>query len=314
MSEFKIGGSDIPKIMGVSRFGNALSVYAEKLGLTDNSISADDFDAYVRTRLGLALEGVISEIYSRKHPDESVKCLSGPMSHPEYPWWTGSPDRIVTRQGLDFPLEIKTAGTGMAKEFGLDSIPKEYELQVRWYIGLLGAPFGRLVAILGGNVYREYDIERDLEIENEMKRCAERFINEHLIPRRPPEPDHTSASREAIQALSPGYSEEIIPSTQEADKLAEELRKAEIELDELTVRVNELRHKLMMLIGEKAGIVGSWGVITWRFGKPRAITDWPEVAKELKKALKDKDVKILMRAIEKHTRQIPVRYFKTHFE
>lgn len=165
-----IGGSDIAKIVGLSPFGNALSVYASKVGQAD---PVEDNEAMY---WGRVLEDVVAQEFSRRN-DLKVRRVNAVLQHPEHDWMLANIDRlIVSPEGV---LECKSPGYWGGKhwsgEDGEIKVPDEYLLQVQWYLGVTGLPYGYAAALIGGQNYVDVRVERDDELIAQLIEMGEQF-------------------------------------------------------------------------------------------------------------------------------------------
>ena len=86
-----ITGTDLPKILGLSKYGNALAVWQDKRGeWTD--------DAGEAARWGQLLEEPVAEEWAERN-DTIVERI-GVVANVEYPWMRASLDRVITGSGL----------------------------------------------------------------------------------------------------------------------------------------------------------------------------------------------------------------------
>lgn len=155
-----MGGSEIAKICGVSRFGNALTVYAEKTGRSTEPDEDNEILYWGRT-----LEEVVAKEFVKRN-GLKVRRVNSILQHPDYPWALANIDRlIVSPEGV---LECKAPGFWTGKDWFDDEgeavIPDEYLLQVQWYLGVMGLPYGYAAGLLGGQKYVDVRVERDDEL------------------------------------------------------------------------------------------------------------------------------------------------------
>jgi hypothetical protein len=90
------------------------------------------------------------------------------------------------------PLEIKSASEftrGKWGPTGTDDAPTYYCTQMHWQIGLSGAPFGRIVALLGADDLRVYTIQRDEQVLAFLRNAADEFW-QRVLERKPPPLDY----------------------------------------------------------------------------------------------------------------------------
>lgn len=212
---YGIGSSDVPAILGLSRFQSPLSLYHEKLGLTRPSAAYREHAEW-----GLILEEPIAQRYAR----ETHRVVQNPnrdgqwsiARRPDRPWMIASVDRFVVGHtgdgGMPLPqpgvgvLEIKNAHLMMRDEWTGDESnhepPVEYQVQLQHQLAVTGAQWGSIAALIGGVSFLWQDLARDedliarlIDLETDFRR--------RLELRDPPSADGSEATRETLKALYP---------------------------------------------------------------------------------------------------------------
>jgi predicted phage-related endonuclease len=154
----------------------------------------------------------------------------GLIRNAEAPWMLASVDALVLESegGLDtgqwVPLEIKTSRgyEGFGTE-GTDEIPRDYWCQVAWQAMVVGSDHGFLGVLLPNHQVRLYEVRFDSDWDW-MRRVAEEFRAEHLIPENPPMVEGTSEElhvMKRVQLLDP---ETVINADDELSSLIAELK------------------------------------------------------------------------------------------
>lgn len=167
-----ITGTDVGKIMGVSKWGTAMDVWRDKMGL---NLPIEDNESMLWGRI---LEDVIAMEYSRRNDVAYYKPTT--IKYGKETWMLGSPDGIIVdEQGKDlYGLEIKTSRSFKTFSSG---IPADYEYQCRWYMMIMDMPHWDLAALIMGSEYKQFRVERDMNIEEEMiKKCGDFWFNNVL--------------------------------------------------------------------------------------------------------------------------------------
>ncbi|MFW9929136.1 MAG: lambda-exonuclease family protein, partial [Candidatus Thorarchaeota archaeon] len=123
-----IGGSDVAKICGVSKYGSPLTVYNEKKGLNEPQKKS------IALELGTLLESWISQKYQNTTGN---KVTNHPplIRHKKYDFMIGNVDGIIEDKNI--LLEIKTERNRM--NWGQENsnhIPFEYLCQVTHYLSI----------------------------------------------------------------------------------------------------------------------------------------------------------------------------------
>lgn len=191
-----IGGSDIGAVLGVSRFGSAMSVFMDKRGLSAPLIETEAM------RFGNLLEDVVAREYALKS-GRKVRRAAGFIRHAEYPWAFANIDRYSDKVGTPRRiLEVKTTGAYAAEDFGevgTDQVPASHVCQTQWYLACAGKDTADLAVLIGGQKHRIYTIERDNDLIREMFDVAAAFW-EDTQAGRPPDIDGSLASAEYLKA------------------------------------------------------------------------------------------------------------------
>lgn len=250
-----IGGSDIAAIMGKSPWKSYYTLWAEKSGLID-----DNIEPTMAMKLGTAFEPVIRQLWAEDNAQWLKVSETGTWASNIFPTWKANPDGIIRwNDGELGILEIKHTSQWW------DRLPDAYELQVQWYLHLLGLQRGIVVAVAGG-YWREFEVEYDLELMQAVQLSVAEF--EHLVANGiEPGFDGSTSTYETIRALSPGIKDEDY----ELGNLYSELILAKETADEAEEQLQELKSiVLAKMDGAKYGTFNGQKVITLqsRGGKP----------------------------------------------
>lgn len=167
-----ITGTDVSKIMGASKWGNALNVFYDKLGLPDPIPDNPNM------KWGRLLEPVIINEYNELNNVYSASV--GHLIHHNNDWIIGNPDAIVFNDSGAWlkGLEIKTGSNKTYWSKMGDKnvvIPIDYLWQVRWYMLLTDLDEWDIAVLLQGVDYRQYTVYRDSAIEKEMMEVCRDF-------------------------------------------------------------------------------------------------------------------------------------------
>jgi len=162
-----IGGSDAAAVLGRSRWGTPVSVWAEKTGQTVKN----ENDNKEEKDWGKRHEPTIIAWFEEKTGKKVVQ-QQQQFFHPEHPFLGARVDGLI--QGEDAGFEAKTAASWKSREWEGEEIPEEYILQAyhsmmvtglrKWYIAvLIGGNRGHIKELLWDDrIIREI---RDREVE-----------------------------------------------------------------------------------------------------------------------------------------------------
>ena len=263
-----ITGTDIGSILGINRYGSPMSVFMDKIGLSD-PVSENEPMFW-----GKALEPVIAARYER---DNGVALTQGEfMTKKEI--FGGTPDFL----SKDRLIEIKTAGFYAAKkwgETGTDQIPESYLCQVQWYLMLTDREIADIPVLIGGQDYRTYTVVRNDALIDILTSSAEAFWNDCVVPQLPPPIDTSDASKKFLESFFPRSRGKMLDATAESGNMARELKAMRDTIATLEGRKALLENQLKMAIGDNDGIEGSNFKVTWRSTKDSQKTDWEKLAK-----------------------------------
>lgn len=203
-----LGGSDTPKLMGLSPWGGQASVYADKV----NGASAPGNISMDR---GNYLEPLVIKEFEKQtdfeiiYVSEYEHCnLSGEIlakyervfTDPFYPFIKATPDALLwdEKRQMIGVLEIKTsAGYGTAKWY--DGVPDMYEVQLQKYMmvikyllnevyGIEVEVFGYIAYMLDDKYEHTPEYKEDPQIWTIIEKADVEFWEKHIEKLNPPEP------------------------------------------------------------------------------------------------------------------------------
>ena len=259
-----IGGSDIAKIMGLSRWGTPLSLWAEKT----QKVPAKDLSDVEAVELGSDLEEFVAKKFTQK-TGKAVRRSPKLYQHPNYPYMVAHVDRLVT--GSDELLECKTCSLFKKDEWENDEIPQEYILQVMWYLGITGRRIGHIAVLIGGQSFKYKQIEFDSELFDTMVESAKEFW-QHVQDNTPPAV--MANDDETLKDLYADHSEimiELYPTDEETAQAAQTLEERIAYLQEVKAHIKSLQDEqkeiethIKDIIKDSLGIKTPKYVVTWK--------------------------------------------------
>lgn len=195
-----IGGSDIGKLAGLSSWGNALSVYLDKIDPLH-----DDGEHSEAMAIGIAIEDFIAQQWQLRHPDLKLRRVNAVLQHPDHPWAIANVDRVVldAKNRVVGVWEAKSGGT--KDPWADEKIPEAYAVQGEWYAGILGVPrifFAALLGGYGGLAIVEREKPADPDLFADLLQIGGHFW--HLVEQRtPPAIDGSDAADAVLRRLHP---------------------------------------------------------------------------------------------------------------
>lgn len=268
-----IGGSDIAAVMGQSRCKTPYRLWAEKTG----KIEMPDLSNVESVEMGTRLEQFVADLFSEK-TGKAIRKAPKTYSHPDYPYLVAHVDRLVT--GTDELLECKTCSAYKLEEWE-NKIPKEYVLQVIWYLGITGRKRGWIACLIGGQKFVYMLIDFDEELFNLMAEKAVKFwdmVQNKIPPLILPEDD------EVLGEIYSEHTDDMMVLQDLNDRVAY-LQEIKMHIEDLNKEKRELETELKTVIADKAGFTTDRYKVTWktqtanRIDTDRLKDEQPEIIK-----------------------------------
>ena len=158
-----VGGSEIGKILGSSKYGTALDVFYDKIGREDISVPFTEAQQEILDS-GSDMEGLILDLY-RKKTGRKVVVVNAILSHPYYHMTRVNVDAIVQREdGKWGVLEVKNT-MARGDEWKNGQVPVSYQDQCRYGMWICGLSFGEVVNLRSGRWTTEsiFQVEESIE-------------------------------------------------------------------------------------------------------------------------------------------------------
>ena len=269
-----IGGSDIAAIMSQSRWKTPYRLWAEKTG----KIEMPDLSNVEAVEMGTRLEQFVADLFSEK-TEKSVRKAPKTYSHPDYPYLVAHVDRLLT--GTNELLECKTCSAYKLEEWE-NKIPKEYVLQVIWYLGITGRKRGWIACLIGGQKFVYMAIEFDAELFNSMVERAVKFWNmvqNKIPPLILPEDD------EVLGEIYSEHTDDMMVLQDLNDRIAY-LQEIKMHIEEMSKEKREIETELKSVIANKAGFTTDRYKVTWKSQISRRIdtellkTEYPDLVQK----------------------------------
>ena len=284
-----IGGSDIAAVLGQSRWKTPYRLWAEKTG----KIKMPDLSNCEAVEMGNRLEQLVAEIFSDR-TGKQVRRAPKMYRHSKYPFMVANVDRLIV--GGNELLECKTCSAYKLEEWE-NKIPKEYVLQVIWYLGITGRKKGWIACLIGGQKFDYKAIDFDAELFEIMLEKAIKFwdmMQNKVPPAILPEDDSTLAE------LYPTHTEDFVEMQDMNDRVAY-LQEIKMHIDEMTKEKREIETELKTIIKDKAGVLTNKYQISWKAQTSRRIdsellkAECPEIAQKYTKETINRVMRITKR-------------------
>lgn len=203
-----IGGSDIPQISGVSKWGNALKIYLSKIDpLHDNGEQSE------AAEIGQKIEDFVAQLWMDRNPDYKLERVNQILQHPEWSWALANIDRVVISRVTNEVVGVyEGKSAGIKADWKDDEVPDDYYLQGQWYLAVTGLPrifYGALLGGFGGFSLADPQCEADTALHEDLFTIGERFW-QMVIDKTPPAIDGTAASAAILKHLFPQAEEGVV--------------------------------------------------------------------------------------------------------
>lgn len=275
-----IGSSDAAQVLGVSKWGNPLTLYHEKKNPQPLSKGQTEFQTW-----GLLLEPVIAKRFAEEtkrmvlppsillHVEDDQRPARFTLLRDEAePRLVASPDavqlrrdeetgKVIEGQGL---LEIKNASIYVRDEWG-DEPPLEYQVQLQHQLMVTGLQWGSIAALVGGTYFVYADIPRDDEFIAALRKAEEEFLW-RLDNDAPPPVDGTDATKALLKKLYPKDTGEIIELKPEVLDWSAQLVEAKKEIKKWEAAKQEAENHIIAAIGDATmGILPNGDTFTYKW-------------------------------------------------
>lgn len=192
--QHRIGGTQIAKILGMSKYGGPRAAY-------DYIVHDKQQKASKLMDRGSREEPRVREMFVKETGAVLLPYPGRDVVNQKYAYASISPDDFALLRGADFTIDYKTVSIWAQHQWGeaIDAVPVHYALQLRWAMMVTEKPKAALYAAFGEDLddfskfairtCRLYELERDLEIEAAMQTMAERFWVDHVLANNRPPPD-----------------------------------------------------------------------------------------------------------------------------
>lgn len=250
-----IGGSDAAAIIGLSRWGSPLSVWAEKT----KQVQPKELDSEA-VELGRELEDYVARRFMKK-TGKKVRRVNKMLVHKVHPFIGGHIDRDVVGENSIF--EAKTCSAFKAREWELEEIPAEYVIQAMHYLAVTGADRCYISVLIGNQDFKTKTIERDEKAIADLIRREvdfwERFVVPQVMPMAGPR------DKDTLDELFPVAEEgETVELDDKADAIIESLAGLKADEKSLAGQIATAENDLRQLIGKaEAGLTPAMRKVYW---------------------------------------------------
>lgn len=315
-----LGGTDMARLAGVSRYGGPLQVWLEKTGQTKGK------PATSMMAMGTLLEPVVATLFSTATGMLLRRPAERALRDRLRPWLGGNIDRYANPapQG-DQPAGIFEAKWSQTKTDwgdthptpdGQAKIPPGYAVQVQHYLGLTGRPVAYVGVLLGYADFRWYAVPADPDTIAALRELGTRFWRDNVVTGIPPEPDGTDDYSAWLRDRYPATDSEAV-ATGEQRAWADAWLAADQQVREATVARETAAQNLQKSMRGVTRLLLPQGHVTWKPYDENRVS-WAAVADVLRdylaEALQSNDEAddLYAQAAASHLTTTTKRPFKPH--
>ncbi|HET8661101.1 MAG TPA: YqaJ viral recombinase family protein [Micromonosporaceae bacterium] len=200
-----VTATDLPRILDLSPYGNARSVWHDKRGELPREEGGE------AAHWGHLLEDVVAQEWARRHARDGraqvVVVPIGVIANAAEPWMRCALDRLVLDGcpvggvGRICALEVKTRSAYVAGRWR-DDVPDDVLAQVAWQRRVTGLDHIHIACLLGGQKLIEHRYERDDDLEAYLAGAAGALWRD-VLNGTPPPVDMTGVLADLLDALNP---------------------------------------------------------------------------------------------------------------
>lgn len=279
-----VGGSEVSAIMGITKYRTPVEVWMEKTGRKEPT----DLSDKEAVEWGNRLEAIIREKFAEMHPELTVDEGDATFVSKERPWAHANLDGMVRSIDGEWGiLEIKTVGKNRERDWA-DGVPDYYMTQVTHYLSVTGWSYAWVAALIGGQHYVEYRVERDEEDIAMVNAAVDTFWQECVIGGNLPEVVGTQGEAKAIMDIFGIGSDEYAAPDDVSyfDSLVSDYQEARACERQYAERAKKISNDLRAMAGSRRGIISDVYRVTWaksestRFDKKRFAEENPDLIAE----------------------------------
>jgi putative phage-type endonuclease len=297
-----VTATDIGAIVGMNPWKSKLGVWLEKTG------RAEPLEDNLAMWLGRNLQ---STVLNRYEIEENV-----PVRHcgdteiiisPEFRLAAATPDGVGKEDKRVVEAKAILGRSSSLKwgEIGTENaVPDMYFIQVIWQGMVLQQDVADIAVLLPGPNFRVYPIVRgrNLDLEAQLREEAERFWMDYVMTDKAPPVDASEEAAAWLARQFPRNTKQLLPATDEAEQIKQELLRAGEMLDVAKVQQNLAINQLEEIIAGDEGIVfGDGSRAKWSRTKDGEKVDYEAIAKHISGMISKVDYEAI---VAKHTKKV----------
>jgi predicted phage-related endonuclease len=273
-----ITSTDVGPIFGVDAYRDAFEVWTEKHG------HAPPWEPTPRMLLGKDLEQGIMQSYSRI-TGRPVVWNDRTMQNPTRQWMAASADAFVFRgEVLERVVDSKLVFWDQRRKWGptANDMPEGVQLQLWWQMAVMECDVSDVVAWVGEDAPRIYEIERNREAERVVVAKCEEWHRRYVVGDEIPPISGSEASAAWLQQAFPHHKRpDMRQATEEEIALLESYALVRELQQTATSRRHEMENEIKLAIGDREGLEWPDGKFTWRRTQGKTTINWKALGTHL---------------------------------
>ena len=251
-----IGGTDCSKILGLSKYGTPLSVWAEKTG----EIVPEDISGKLNVKLGTKLEQTVAELFTEETGLKVVRANETKF-HPKYDFLGANIDRKIVGQNVG--LECKYFSAWRAKEFADNEAPADAIFQCLHYLNVTGYDKWYLCALIGNENLIIKEFRKDDKLLESIEKKEVDFWNKYIVPKVAPTVIYKNDS-DILYQLYPNANEELIDFDNSANDILDNLESLKADKKNLEGLIEQQENTIKAMIKDNLGGKTDKHKFTWK--------------------------------------------------
>lgn len=274
-----IGGSDVSIIAGINKFKSVYELWMEKTGQIETAETESE-----NAHFGSVLEEVVKKEFMER-TGLKVRAKHMLLQSEAYPFMIADLDGVINDNGEFYVFEAKTASE-FKKEAWEQGVPPEYMLQIQHYMAVTGFKKTFIAALIGGNHFVYYEVERDEVLIEGIIAMEKYFWEVNVLQGVEPEADGSEATTRFLNEKYNESNGETVQLPDEALTILSRYDRVSSRIDELNKAKASLSNQLKAYLEDNEyGIVGdrkvSWKTIYKQdLDKKRLKEEQPDLYKE----------------------------------
>ncbi len=265
-----LGASDVPAILGLSKYKSPFQLWLEKRG--ESAPSAET----MLTRFGHFIEPFIAHQYAV----ETGCALSEGETrrHRELAFLFATPDRIARPRDIaaqSHLVELKSRDFRTAADWGdagTDLIPQDVAVQVHVQMAVWQMARCDVAVLIGRDDFRRYTIERTPEIEDTILSEVAAFWR--LVESGQEPVLQGPGAAEYLAKKFALHTDLVAEATLDEARALDLLIELRSRRDLLEAEVEDAEVAVKAMIGDRAGLIAPCGKVSWKATKGSTTTDW----------------------------------------